>query len=160
MTVAVEMVSDLLPSVAALDRLELWMAAPRLVFCDAQRFAAFARDSGTDLVCPEFELWRAQHGVLLAEIEQQRLALVRAHRERWPLPYSVEGADGRPPKVIHAPEMLELKHLCAALRQCGESRDSPLRRRLQALRDLRNALSHLEPASSADIALLESPRAG
>jgi hypothetical protein len=92
----------------------------------------------------------------LAEIERERLAIVRRNRGRWRVPYDVPEADGRPAKRVTAAELLELKYLCRQLRQAGEPLHSPLLERLEALRGMRNALSHIEHASFSDITALEA----
>jgi hypothetical protein len=152
---AVEMASGFLPRTKALEVLDHWMDAPLATLCDPARFAKHGKAAGVEISSPEFELWRAQHAVLLGEIERLRLQIVRAHRARWIIPYSAPEADGRPSKMIKAAECLELKHLCAQLRDAGEPRFSPLRQRVQALRELRNSLSHLEHAALADVGVLE-----
>lgn len=154
---AVEMASALLPRAAALDMLQHWMTASDEALCNPRRLAEHARASGIELVLPEFELWRAQHATLLAEIERQRLKIVRIHQDRWRLPYYAAEPDGRPAKLVSAAELLELKHLCTQLRNTGESPRSPLLERLKTLRDLRNALSHLEPVGLVEITALQSP---
>lgn len=158
---AVEMALPLLPDPRALDALTHWMDAPKSTFCDPAALAAHARADGRELRLPEFELWRLQHAVLLAEIERHRIEIVQAHRNRWSLPYEVPAGESQPAKWVSDAEMLELRHLCGQLRQAGEPWSSPLARRLRMLRDLRNALSHLEPAALADFLLLsEDGRCG
>jgi hypothetical protein len=98
--------------------------------------------------------------VLLGEIERLRLQIVQAYRARWHIPYPAPEADGRPPKMIEAVEFLELRHLCAQLRDAGEPSWSPLRQRLQALRELRNSLSHLEHVALAEVGTLEAELCG
>ena len=151
---AVEMASGRLPQTDALEMLDRWMAAPDAVLGDPRRFAEYATAVGIEVAHPVFELWRAQHAALLRDIERLRLQIVQAHSARWRMPHLAPEADGRPPKTVLVAEHLELKHLCAQLRQAGEPPRSQLRRSLEALRDLRNTLSHLEPASLAEIELL------
>lgn len=153
---AVDMASTLLPGAAALAALDHWMAAPDEALCDPVRFTAHAREIGAEPVLAEFDLWRVHHAVLLAEIERERLEIVRGNRGRWRIPYDVPEADGRPAKRVRAAELLELKHLCKQLRQAGDPLHSPLLDRLEALRGMRNALSHLEHASASEISALEA----
>lgn len=142
---------------ASTDALGHWMAAPDgEALCDPVRFAPYAREIGAGPPLAEFELWRVHHAVLLSEIERERLEIVRENRGRWRAPYDVPEADGRPATRVRAAELLELKHPCRQLRQAGEPLHSPLLDRLEALRGMRNALSHLEYASSSDIAALEA----
>lgn len=158
---AVEMAVPLLPDPGALDTVAHWMDAPTAAFCAPAALAAHARAGGNEMRLPEFDLWRLQHAVLLVEIERHRLEIVRAHRERWSLPYEIPAQESQPAKWVSDPEMLELRHLCGQLRQAGEPWASPLARRLRMLRDLRNALSHLEPAALADFLFLsEGGRSG
>jgi hypothetical protein len=157
---AVEMASAFLPRTKSLDILDHWMAAPKATLCDPGRFAEHGTAVGVEILSPEFELWRAQHAVLLGEIERLRLQIVRTYPARWKIPYLAPEADGRPPRMIEAAEFLELKHLCAQLRDAGEPFWSPLRQRLQALRELRNSLSHLEHVALAEVGALETELCG
>ncbi|MBY0336476.1 MAG: hypothetical protein K2X11_07675 [Acetobacteraceae bacterium] len=153
---AVNMASAVLPSPDALRALEHWMSAPDAALCDPAAFAAHAREIDVEPVLAEFDLWRVHHAVLLAEIERERLEIVRSNLGRWRIPYDLPEADGQPSKRVRAAEFLELKHLCKQLRQAGEPLHSPLLNRLEALRGMRNALSHLEHASWSDISALET----
>ena len=159
LAVAVEMAMPHLPRTAALDALDHWMHAPRAALCDPRRFAEHAAAVGDVITMPAFALWGAQHSALLGEIERLRLEIVRAEARRWKIPYTEPASEGRLPKQINEPELLELKHLCAQLREAGHPPSFPLRRRLEALRELRNALSHLQPVVLAELNLLEEAAA-
>jgi hypothetical protein len=153
---AVEMASARLPRADALDMLDHWMTAPDEALCRPDGFVAHARAAAVEPTLVEFQLWRVHHAVLLGEIERERLQIVRAIRARWRIPYDVPEAEGRPAKRVGEAELLELRHLCQQLRQAGEPLYSPLLQRLQMLRELRNALSHLEPASMAEVSALHA----
>ncbi|TPG53111.1 hypothetical protein EAH89_17475 [Roseomonas nepalensis] len=152
---SVEMASARLPATRALDTLDHWMGAPDDALCDPVRFLCHARADGAEPTLAEFDLWRIHHAVLLDAIERERLVIVRANRGRWRIPYDIPENEGRPAKRVRAAELLELKHLCLQLRQSGEPLHSPLLSRLQMLREMRNALSHLEPASIAEVSALQ-----
>ena len=151
---AVEMTLPLLPDQSALDALSHWIDAPAITFGDPVAFARHARESGLELRLPDFELWRLQHAVLLAEVERHRIQIVQANPRLWEVPCEVPATDSRPPKWVSDAEKLELRDLCRQLRQARGSNTPVLAKRLQMLRDLRNALSHLEPAAIADFQLL------
>ncbi|MBP0447327.1 hypothetical protein J8J14_21395 [Roseomonas sp. SSH11] len=153
---SVEMASARLPGTGALDTLEHWMAASDEALCDPVRFLSHARADGAEPASAEFDLWRIHHAVLLGEIERERLVIVRANRGRWRIPYDIPETEGRPAKRVRTAELLELKYLYQQLRQSGEPLQSPLLSRLQMLREMRNALSHLEPASFAEVSALQA----
>ena len=79
---------------------------------------------------------------------------MQANPRLWEVPCEVPATDSRPPKWVSDAEKLELRDLCRQLRQARGSNTPVLAKRLQMLRDLRNALSHLEPAAIADFQLL------
>ncbi len=154
LTLAVQMAASLLPRAAALDALGHWMRAPDAALCDPDCFADHAAAGNMPTALPAYALWRAQHEALLGEIEALRLAAVRAS-PCWRVPYSEPAAEGRPERRIERAEMLELRHLCAQLRDAREPPDSPLYRHLRTLRDMRNALSHFQPVTLAELRAAE-----
>ena len=102
-------------------------------------------------------LWRAQSAVLNIEIEEERLRIIDASYEQWLTPYTHLSSDGREDKCICDAVLLELAHLCRQTHMLGMARNHPLRNCLFVLRDARNALSHLEPLSLAELASLMRP---
>ncbi len=154
MALAVEMASPLLPGPKALDVLSYWMAAPDVACLNPQQFAQHCPLPAAHPDLAEFWLWRAQYQAFLPEIECARLKLVRSELPRWRVPYRHVSSDGSPAKLVSAPELLEISHLCAQLSEAGITSRSPIRQRLQRLRHARNALSHMEPLSPADATAL------
>lgn len=154
MTLAIEMASPFLPGATALDALSHWMAAPDAALIDQRQFAQHCAGLSTHCDLTPFRMWRAQYEAFLPEIERLRLELVRSEAPRWRLPYHHEPGDGRPAKDVFAPEFLEIPHLCAQLSGAGIPFRSPIRRRLERLRNARNALSHMEPLTPAEVVAL------
>jgi hypothetical protein len=91
----------------------------------------------------EERLWRAQVGVLLPLIEEQRQELLRGLR-----PLIARLAETRGALDVDQLEIGELAHLC---RDIGGAMDPAVRRRVERLRNLRNRLAHLEPAPASDV---------
>jgi hypothetical protein len=156
---AVELASESLPGLIALEHLRAWLGLPHRAVGEPSALADYAATLA--LPCPSegmarLALWRAQCAALLPWIDQERLRVVRAGAAWCRVPYVHPATDSTPEKRVEHIEALELAHLCQLSRRLAV--DSSERRRLRRMRAARNALSHLEPLSSAMIAdLLSQP---
>lgn len=89
-------------------------------------------------------VWQGQMTVLFPLIEQRRGRIIADHRSSLTVPF--ERGDGT---WVTRVEDLEIAHLHYQLRNHRDRRLEPLLRRL---REVRNALAHLEPLSGAEFA--------
>ena len=99
-------------------------------------------------------MWRAQQSALFLTIDEERLQITRQYRNWWRVPYLHRTPDGRPGRRVTQAELLELPHLCAQAAESKVPFSSPIRQRLEILREARNALSHLEPLGPLELSAL------
>lgn len=103
-----------------------------------QHSAALAIDSRFDQL--NRRLWRAQMRTLFLHVEERRLGLARQLRRHLHVPYIIDR------DTINDIEELEISHIVAQLR--GKKVPSSLLQELEGLRDIRNNLAHLKPATT------------
>jgi len=83
-------------------------------------------------------LWRAQLSVIFPMIEEKRLRYIGKMRGQFPLPFKTSYGD------VTVEDELEISHLCFMARTNKISVDRSTFRVLDKLREMRNALAHLE----------------
>ena len=83
--------------------------------------------------------WKGQAQALLPFVEEERALIIERTRRHLVVPYTP--SDGN---TIHDCEQLEIGHLYSQIGQ-RFSVDANIRRKIRVLRDIRNALAHLEP---------------
>ena len=98
-------------------------------------------ERGRDLLADR--VWRAQVGVLLPMIEEERTRLSREYVKILSVPFETPAG-----AIITSVEDLEIGHICHQLR--GRI-SNPEHRHLVRLRNARNALAHHEPLSADEL---------
>jgi hypothetical protein len=148
------MAATLLPSFSALDALGHWLDVSEETITDWSELNAHAVAGGFAPHAPGrlmLAVWRAQHATIMADIDVERMQIIDTHNGLWRLPYSHPENEGRREKLVEHRDLLELPHLCRQASLRGVARGNPMRQRLHALRDVRNALSHIDPLRVAEL---------
>ena len=157
---AIELAVLGLPNFAAIEILERWLKGPDPALSDVGRLAAHAAANGLQLPASgrlAVALCRAQQSALLGAIEDERLRIVETAPAWCRVPHTQAARDGRPEKCVRDVHLLEITHLYEMARSAGLRRSDPVRARLELLRDVRNALSHLDLLSATELfALLQT----
>ncbi|NLI78953.1 MAG: hypothetical protein GX442_21240 [Candidatus Riflebacteria bacterium] len=86
-------------------------------------------------------LWRAQVGTLLPVIEEERLSLVTRYRNHFRVPWDTPVG----PITNHLD--LEIGYMDYQIRRYNLNLNSRIRRRIEVLKEARNALAHQEPVA-------------